>query len=383
MKNSRNKTNFTKSPCGGFRGLCFIFALFSLSCSHSHKTIDKLLVGTYTEGTNSVGIYLYDLNLKSGTYNTLSTVANIVNPSYLALSPDKKFVYAVSEFGDKSTVHAYALTDGNKALKKTNEVQAGGSDPCYLAVTEQHVFTADYSGGSISVFGRNENGALTEVLQTIKHNGNSIAPNQQTPHVHQTKFTSNEHFLIVTDLGTDQISTYKYNKAEKENILSFASSLKVKEGSGPRHITFGKNGEIIYLLQENDGTVSVLSINEDGELDLLQETSVARNEELQNGAADIHISPDDKFVYATNRGDANDITCFAVNEKGLLEFVEQISTGGNGPRNFTITPDGSYILVANQRSNNIVIFERNKSNGKSKATGMKIQMEAPVCLVLF
>lgn len=358
---------------------CFIniFSLFS------EVTSGNLLIGTYTIGTNSKGIYLYGIDINERLFNELWVENDVINPSYLALSPDKKFIYAVSENGEYSEIAAFALNMENKSLKKMNAVKAPGADPCYIAVTEKHIISADYSGGSISVFGRNADGTLTEVQQFIVHSGKSIAPNQQAPHVHQTKFTPDGKFLIVTDLGTDQLFVYKYNKQEDENILTYVNSIKVKEGSGPRHITFAKKGKIIYLLHENDGTVTVLSLDKKGKLAILQETSVVCDEKNENGAADIHTSPDGKFVYATNRGTANNITCFSVGKKGLLNYVNQVSTGGKGPRNFVISPDGSFVWVANQNSNNIVIFKRDKQSGHLEQTDLKIEIDAPVCLLLF
>lgn len=352
-------------------------------CTLSAENIYKMLVGTYTQNTESRGIYTCELDADAGTFRLLSVADQLINPSYLALSPDGKLVYCVNETGNESAVSSFAFNHENGTLKKINSVASVGADPCYITVTDRHVITADYSGGSVSVFGRNADGSLTEALQTVQHVGKSIAPNQEKPHVHQTKFTPDGRFLIVTDLGTDEVLTYRYDADEQEKILSPVAGIKVKPGSGPRHVDFSKNGKFIYLLQENDGTVTTLSLDKNGKLNVLYETTVDINKNTKNSAADIHVSLDGKFVYATNRGTANDITCFSVANGGQLKYVQQIETGGDGPRNFTITPDGKYLFVANQRTNNIVVFEQDKKTGKLIKTDMELALPAPVCVVIY
>jgi 6-phosphogluconolactonase len=251
-------------------------------------------------------------------------------------------------------------------------------------VTDKHVVTSDYTGGSISVFERNGDGALGALRQFIQHTGKSVnVQRQEAPHVHQTIFTPDEKFLLVNDLGTDRVTLYAYASHDSENVLTAVDTLQVKEGSGPRHIAFGNDGRTGYLLQELDGTITVVSIREDGKLSVLQETTVTRKEGVENGGADIHVSPDGKFLYATNRGTANDITCFSIKEDGTLDFVEQLSTGGKGPRNFTTTPDGNYVFVGNQYTNNIVLFARDKNTGKLTNTGKQIHVPVPVCIRLY
>ena len=342
-----------------------------------------LLIGTYTNTGTSEGIYTYDVDLGKGLFTQKSVTKGIQNPSYIALSQDKKFVYSANETGNTSTVSAFSFDSVSGKLIHLNTVDAQGADPCYLSVSNNHVVTANYSGGSLCVFGRKPDGVLTEALQIIQHTGSSIDHKRQTaPHMHQVVFSPDVKYLLANDLGTDKVTVYQYNPKRKNSILNPFDSIPVKPGSGPRHVTFSKDGKRIYLLHEMDGTVSVLEMKK-GKLKRLQETTVVRKSSIENGAADIHLSPDGQFLYATNRGTANDISCFSVNSDGTITYKSQVSTGGLSPRNFSITPDGKYVFVANQRSDNVVIFKRDKKSGLMNDTGKRIEVGAPVCLLLY
>jgi 6-phosphogluconolactonase len=174
---------------------------------------------------------------------------------------------------------------------------------------------------------------------------------------------------------------YKYNATSETKVLDSKDSISVKPGSGPRHLTFSPNGKIVYLLQELDGTLSIYK-NEKGALTKLDETTVVASDFKGDiSAADIHISPDGRFLYATNRGTANDISCFEIQKDGRLLFKERTSTLGKGPRNFTIDPTGNFLLVGHQYTNNIVIFKINKQTGSLTDSGKSINMCSPVCLL--
>jgi len=342
-----------------------------------------LLIGTYTNTNKSEGIYVYDVNPGQDVFKQKSIAKDVINPCYLALSSDKKQAFAVNESGSTSTVSSFSFNAVSGKLTPINRVDMPDADPCYLSVTQNHIFTANYSGGSISVFGRKADGSLTKALQVIQHRGSGIDPvRQATPHVHQVVVTPDGKYVVANDLGTDKVTVYKYNKKATKNILIPYDSISVKAGSGPRHLTFSKNGRRAYLLHEIDGTVSVFEMNR-GKLSLLQETSVVVQAGLECGAADIHLSPDGRFLYATNRGTANDISRFEVAKDGKLTFISQIPCGGIGPRNFAITPDGNYVLVANQRSNSVAVFQRDIKTGALADTGKRIMVGAPVCLLFY
>jgi 6-phosphogluconolactonase len=356
--------------------LCLLFLFQS-----GEGKIYRFLVGTYTQNTVSEGIYSLSFDAESGVCKIELAATNVDNPSFLAFSPDKNFVYAVNESGTESKIASFRFDATSGKLSFINRVEANGSDPCFITASKQHVITANYSSGNACVFKRNSDGSIGETVQKIQFNGHSIDSMRQTSsHVHQTIFSPNGHFLLINDLGTDLIHSFRYVPNRSENCLLPYDSLKVKPGSGPRHLTFSKDGKFVYLLHELDGTIFIIGFNK-GKLLFYGENSVATNKKLKTGAADIHISPDGKFLYATNRGEANNITCFKILKNGLLEFVEQNSTQGKGPRNFAITKDGHFLLVGNQYSDEIVVFKRDRENGKLMDTKIRIKIGAPVCLL--
>ncbi len=343
----------------------------------------RLLIGTYTAPGKSQGIYSYKVDVANGVFTQQSVTTGISNPSFLALTPDKKFVYSVSKSAEGSSACAFSFDEKTAKLTLINSSLTKSDGPCFVSVTNNHVFTANYGGGSISVFGRKADGSLTNVQQVIQHVGKSINTERQgEPHVHQVLLTPDKKFLLANDLGTDKVTVYKYNSNASSNFLVPFDSITLKLGSGPRHTAFSKDGKLLYVIQEIDGTLSVLKINK-GRLKLLQEATVAVKDGIVNRGADIHFSPDGKFLYATNRGTANDITCFAVGKAGKLTFKQQVSTGGDGPRNFAITPDGQYVLVAHQFTDNIVVFKRDTTTGMLSDTGKRLNIGSPVCLLFY
>ncbi len=345
------------------------------------ENIYNFLIGTYTQGSPSKGIYTVRCDMNNAKFDLKLAAGDLNNPSFLALSKDKKFVYAASESGDQSMVYAFAFDPKSAKLNLINKVAAGDLGPCHISMSNKHVITANYSGGSICVFNRQKDGSLSEVAQKNVYTGSSVDPARQTrPYLHQTVFSNDNKVLLVNDLGTDLVRSYLYNKGAKSRILTALDSIKLKAGSGPRHTTMSKNGRFAFVLSEIDGTLTTLGYNA-GKLAKLHETSIVRKSDIKTGAADIHISPDGKFLYATNRGNANDISCFKIEKDGALTFVDQASVLGAGPRNFAITKDGKYIFIGSQNSNKISIFKRDLKTGKIDDTGNSIDVGAPVCII--
>jgi 6-phosphogluconolactonase len=244
------------------------------------------------------------------------------------------------------------------------------------------VIVANYSGGNISVFGKKQDGGLTEAKQVIQHFGKGAnADRQEKPHVHMVYFSPDKKYVLSNDLGNDKIYVYNYNPTATTDVLTLKDSVSVTAGSGPRHLTFSKNGKFVYLLQELDGALTTFGYA-DGELTKINETSIlAKDYKGTFSSADIHVSPNGKFLYASNRGEANTISIFKILRKGKLESKGQISTLGKGPRNFVIDPTGKFLLVAHQYTNDIMIFKIHKRKGTLKDTGKKIDLCSPVCLV--
>jgi 6-phosphogluconolactonase len=363
---------------------CLLTTLLLLSViTFAQQSNFNLIIGTYTNTGKSEGIYTYNFNTLTAATKLKSVTKDVANPSYLAISPDKKFIYSVNETGATSGVSAFKYNSVSGNLSFINKVSSEGADPCYITADNSNVIVANYSGGTLATFNRKIDGSLTNAVQVIKHTGKSIDPKgrQQSAHVHMTKFTPDKKYLISNDLGEDQIYIYNYSPKSKEKILSIKNVLKTNAGTGPRHITFSPNGKFAYLAHEFNGSITGYYYN-NGSLKKIQEIGTTdSNFTGRIDGADIHVSADGKFLYETNRGDANTISVFSILSTGILRFVETVSTLGKGPRNFTIDPSGKFLLIAHQYTNDVVIFKRNTITGKLTDTGKKIDVGAPVCLL--
>ena len=366
----------------------FLLLLFPLmitvtaGCASAQKTNEHyLLIGTYTSG-KSEGIYVYKFNSNTGEFAPVSIAKGIKNPSFLAVGPGNKNVYSVSEGDGQGSVTAFSFSNGNMTL--LNARSSGGSGPCYVAVdkTGKWVATGNYGSGSFAVLPIEANGSLGEPSTVMVHQGKSVNPQrQEKAHVHATVFSPDNKYLFVPDLGMDKVMAYAFD--EKTGKLSnanpaFAAS---NPGNGPRHLDFHPSGKYAYLMEEMSGTVNVFSYK-NGKLTAIQNiTSHPAGYKGAIGSADIHVSPDGKFLYASNRGDANAIAVFSINQKtGQIRPIAHQPTLGKTPRNFNFDPSGNFLLVANQNSDNIVIFKRDKKTGMLTALDKQIQVPNPVCI---
>ena len=340
----------------------------------------NLLIGTYTNKGNSDGIYVYNYDTQTAETKLKSSVKTI-NPSYLAVSKDKKFIYAVNEDGKNSTISSFKFNSKDGKLTFLDKRSSEGADPCYVTTNGNQVIVANYSGGSLAAFYTSVDGKFLNPNQVIKHTGKSIDPKRQlSAHVHQVQLTPDKKYLIANDLGEDQIYSYKI-AATHARELTLHKVIKTNAGSGPRHLAFTPNGKFAYLAHEFNGKITAYSyVN--GNFEKLHEVeTVAKDFKGKIDGADIHVSADGKFLYETNRGDLNTISLFAIANDGKLTFIETISTLGKGPRNFAIDPSGNHLLVAHQYTNDVVIFNRDSKTGKLKDSGKRINVGVPVCLV--
>ncbi|MFE3866688.1 lactonase family protein [Flavobacterium sp. LS2P90] len=361
---------------------CFFLLIFALATIHAQKNKLNLIIGTYTNSCESKGIYVYEFDSKTGDFSFKNATANVINPSYLTVSQENDYVYSVNENGVESTVSSFKYNASSGKLNFINKQSSKGADPCYIINDDKNVIVANYSGGNISVFGKNNDGSISEAKQIVQHYGKGInAKRQKGPHVHMVHFSPDKKFVLSNDLGNDKVYSYQYNPNATNEILKIKDSISVKSGSGPRHLTFSKDGKFVYLLQELDGALTVFSYS-NGILKKIDETTIlAKDFKGTFGSADIHISHDGKFLYASNRGEANTITIFKILKNGKLLLKGQASTLGKGPRNFAIDPSGKFLLVAHQYTNDVVIFKRNKTTGALADTGKRINLCSPVCLV--
>ena len=339
-----------------------------------------LIVGTYTSG-ESKGIHVYKFNTTTGDASHVSTI-NSSNPSFLTISPDQKFIYAVNE-DDPGMVTSYSFDAGTGTLTEINKRSSGGKHPCYITVdkTGRWVIAGNYSSGTIAVLPVQKNGMLDSAVQVIEHTGYSVnEARQQGPHVHATVFSPDNKFLFVRDLGIDKVMIYGFDA--KKGLLSEAdATFEITEaGAGPRHFEFHPTGRYGFLVEELTGSVSAYQYNK-GQLNLLQNISALPGDyDGPVGSADIHVSPDGKFLYASNRGESNSIAIFSIDKSGKLRPIGHASTLGKTPRNFNFDPTGNFLLVANQNSNEIVIFKRDIKTGLLTDTGKRIAVGKPVCI---
>ena len=361
--------------------LFFVFLSCSLKAQNCY-----LVVGTYT-GTGSKGIYVYRFNVGTGKATLVSNTDSVVNPSYLTVSPDKKYVYAVNEThgADPGRVSAFSFNNKNGTLTFINDQPTGGDDPCYVSFdnTGRWLAVANYYGGSASVVRLKKNGSVKPRIQLMQDSGNSVTKQRQDQaHVHSAVFSPDQKYLFTPDLGLDKVMIYRFNPSATKPLTPAKMPFeKTLEGEGPMHFTFHPNKRYAYLISELMGTVSAYKYN-DGKLEKIQNIEAhPHGFKGTIGSADIHVSPDGDFLYVSNRGDENTITVFSIdNETGKLKLVGFQPVLGKTPRNFIIDPTGNYLLVANQESDNIVVFKRNKKSGLLQKTGMEIRVPKPVCL---
>ncbi len=362
----------------------FLLLLFSVSGTCKEYF---LFIGTYS-GTGSKGIYVYKFDDSSGKLSWVSnTDESVVSPSFLAIAPSGKRLYACTEARIKNagSVSAFAFDRETGTLKFINKQPSGGDNPVYLSVSENNnwLVNANYFGGNLSAFPINVDGSLQPYTQLIQHTGKSVNPDrQENAHVHSTVFSPSQDYLLVPDLGIDKVMIYRFDENQQSPLTAMQPEfINVIAGSGPRHLVFHPNGRYAYLVEELSGTVAVYNYRE-GTLDSIQR--IATHPEDASGpfgSADIHLSPDGKFLYASNRGKENNIAIFSIDDlSGKLKPVGYQSTLGEVPRNFTIDPSGNFLLAANEKSGNIIVFRRDKKTGMLEYTGIQISIPQPSCL---
>jgi 6-phosphogluconolactonase len=344
-----------------------------------------LIIGTY-DSPKSEGVYVYKFNSDDGSSREISHV-KASNPSFVTISPNQKNVYAVYENardGDGGEVAAFTFNKATGTLSLINQQRSGGDHPCYITIdkTGKWVIIANYTSGTLSVVPVKANGGLGKATTVIHDHGSGKDPaRQEGPHVHSTVLSADNRWLFVADLGIDKEMVYAFNAATGKLTPAKKPFVAAEAGSGPRHFIFHPNNKYAYLVEELSGTVEAYKYS-NGVLTQMQRIStLPANDTSFAGSADIHISPDAKFLYASNRGGSNTIVIYAINATtGKLTLVGHQSTLGIAPRNFTIDPSGNFLLVGNQNSDEIVIFKRDRQTGLLSDSGKRINVGKPVCL---
>ena len=346
-------------------------------------------VGTYT-GPDSKGIYAYRYDPATGEVNSLGLAAGIVSPSFLALHPNRRFLYAVSERGDDGSVNgsitAFSIDRKSGMLTALNTVSSGGGGACHLAVdkTGKALIAANYWSGSVAALKLNPDGRLSGPVSVMKHSGSSVDPKRQTgPHAHAVVLSPDNRFVFVPDLGLDQIRIYRFNAAAATLTPNDPPFVTAKAGSGPRHFAFSPSGRFAYSLHEMGSMVTVWAYTAaSGKLAEVQTIStLPRDFRGENNSAEIEVDSKGKYLYASNRGH-DSIAVFAIEPgTGRLSLVENAPTQGQIPRNFKIDPTGHYLFAANQNTNNIVIFRVDPETGRLTPTGHVLDVQSPVCVL--
>ncbi len=363
------------------------FIICIVTCLPKYASAQYLIIGTY-DSPKSEGIYVYDFDSKLGTAKELSHIKTS-NPSFIDVSKNGKYVYAVNETADKNNkggkISSFLFNRDSNKLVFINQQSSEGNHPCHLSIDNngQHIAVANYSTGNFSIFKINKNGSIDTANQVIQHVGIGFDTiRQKSPHVHSVYFSKNNRKLFVADLGIDKVFVYdvinKKNYIKTENVFT----LKSDKAAGPRHIAFNKAENVIYVLEELSGNISVYY--QDLKKYFQKVQSISNKPDTFKGfagSADIHLSPDGNFLYASNRGESNTIAIFSVNKtNGTLRLIGHQPTLGLAPRNFNFDPSGNFLLVANQNTDEIVIFKIDKNTGLLSDSGNRIAVGKPVCI---
>lgn len=340
----------------------------------------ELLVGTYT-GKGSEGIYRFDFDPTTGMLSEQKLVAKTVSPSYLTMSKDRQYVFAVNE-SEKGHVSSFKWNADRSELEAVSQQSSQGDYPCYVELNpaENRLAIGNYITGNTLIFSVNEAGAIGETPTVYQHKGSGpVSPNQGSAHAHCVKFDANGKFLYAVDLGADQIISYPID--ENSKVGSATTRLAADPGDGPRHLIFHPTQDLAFVVNELSSSVVSLRLDsENGTFTPLDRASTLPDDFTgKSYCADIHLSVNGKFLYASNRGH-NSIAIFTVSEKGDLNRIGVESIKGDWPRNFALSPDNRYVLVANQKSDNITVFEVNPETGLLTFTGHEVSISQPVVM---
>ncbi len=352
---------------------------------------DLLYVGTYTAGTRSEGIYLIRMDRRSGQLRRVGSVAAGANPSFLAIHPNGRVLYAVNElekYRERATgaVSAFAIASDTGALTRLNEQPSEGGAPCFVSVDRSGrvALVANYAGGSVALLPIEANGALAPA-HVVQHTGKGPnAERQEAPHAHCILPDPTNRFALAADLGADRVFVYRLDLEGRSLRHIEEGDAGLRPGAGPRHLAFHPTLPLVFVANELDSTVATLRFDSARGALSLQGTlsTLPAGWTGTNYPADIHVAANGRTLYVSNRGH-NSIAMFSVADStGTLALEQVISTAGDWPRNFTLDPTGRWLLVANQRSGSVVVFARDPETGRLTPTRppQRIALPSPVCL---
>ena len=371
-------------------GLAMLVILSQFAGSIASGAEKILYVGTYTRGTESRGIYVYRFDDATGALELASIAEDVDNPSFLALHPNKKFLYSSDEIDTydgqpEGAISAWAIDEKSGVLSLINRVGAGGTSPCHLVVDPagRNVLAVGYGSGTVAVVPIDADGRLKTAATRIEHHGASVDPERQaSPHPHQVVLDPTAQRVFIPDLGLDQIVAYRFDGAKGQLTPSDPPAVQTAPGAGPRHLAFHPDGRHAYSINELDLTITTFDYDQDYGVLTPRETISAIDENADRAGvsgAEIAAHPNGKFVYVSLRG-TDEIVDYQVDgPTGTLKFLERVSSGGTKPRNFTIDPSGKWLLAANQDSGNIQVFHIEDTGRLTTAPGTAT-VPSPVCL---
>ncbi|HHU20698.1 MAG TPA: lactonase family protein [Bacilli bacterium] len=337
-------------------------------------------LGSYTK-EESKGVYRINFDSEQVKITDVTPVAELNNPTYVTVSVNNQNLYAVSQAGDQGGIAAFSIDQVSGDLTKLNSLTEAGSPPCHVSVNQDNsiVVTANYHTKQIVSYLTNSDGSLRAVADIAEHEGSGPHERQEKPHMHYAGFSPDEKYVFAVDLGSDEITTYaidQQGKFTKKHVF------ETPAGSGPRHLTFAPNGEYAYVMTELSSEVLTLKYDQEtGAFTQLQQLKAIPDTftDVNDGSA-IHVSSDGKFVYVGNRGH-NSIAVFKVDQNtNELEFVEWTGTEGDWPRDFVLTPDQKYLIVSNQKSGTLTVFERDQATGTLTLKQADVKAPEVVCV---
>ena len=345
-------------------------------------------VGTYT-GAKSQGIYAFRFDPATGDVVPLGLAAATENPTFLALHPNGRFLYAVNETGNfqgkpAGSVTALAIDRATGRLRQLNQASTLGGGPCHLIVDRagKFVIVANYSGGSVAVLPIRADGTMGTASAFVQHHGSSVnRQRQEAPHAHGATLSPDERFLFVPDLGLDQLVTYRFNHADGTLAPGDPPFTALKPGSGPRHLVFHPDGHHAYVISELVSTVTEFTFDAatGGLTEQAGSPLLPADFQGQSTAAELAVHPDGRFLYASNRGH-DSLAVFAIARSGALQLIERVPSGGRTPRHFALDPTGRWLWAASQDNSEIVVFRVDTNTGRLEPTGTKLAAGSPVCV---
>jgi 6-phosphogluconolactonase len=346
-------------------------------------------VGTYT-GKGSEGIYAYRFDPASGETSAVGLVAATDNPSFLAVDPNTRFLYAVNELDTfrnepKGAISVFAIDRTSSKLNRMQQISSLGAGPAHLSLdkTARYLMVANYKGGNVAVFPVGKDGRLGRYSAFMQHVGSSVNPERQAgPHAHFIQVTNDNRFAIVADLGLDKLFVYRFDADTGSLTPVSPAFVEVDPGAGPRHVAFAPSGRFVYVVNELASTVTVFAYTP-GPVTLYRIQTIRTLPKKftgKNTAAEIAADAKGRFLYVSNRGN-DSIAVFSIDpDNGNLKSLQWVPSGGTTPRHFVIDPTGKWLFAANQDSNNIALFQINQQSGRLIPTSRSLKVISPVCV---